>query len=286
MGAEMTLNLLATLGGLLGFVAWIGWRCFLTPARSSHVASQPNGESVMEPRILERAIRSDGDDWMPAATQKIARKFALLAHRSVLASLVLVGAVVGSVFAMSGRIALEPLAALDLGRLEHIQSALHRENLVPLPPLPPSVFIGTDRPGLESADRDWSRLSPDFARLALTVFAKAEARGYPLVLLEGYRSPKRQDELADAAVQVTNARAYQSKHQYGLALDAAPMKDGRLIISERDPWAMEAYRVLGEEAEKAGLVWGGRWRLKDFGHIEASQSVSTPARGTMAAGRE
>jgi peptidoglycan L-alanyl-D-glutamate endopeptidase CwlK len=49
------------------------------------------------------------------------------------------------------------------------------------------------------------------------------------------------------------------------------MLNGRLVISERDPWAMQAYQALGEEAEKAGLVWGGRWTLRDYGHIESPE---------------
>jgi peptidoglycan LD-endopeptidase CwlK len=144
--------------------------------------------------------------------------------------------------------------------------------------LPPSIFSGAGRPGLEMADRDWNRLNPDFVQSVLKVFTRMEARGYPLVLLEGYRSPERQDVLADSHAQVTNARAFQSKHQYGMAVDVAPMRDGRLVISERDSWAMQAYQALGEEAEREGLIWGGRWKLKDFGHIEASGSIGASLR--------
>ena len=76
---------------------------------------------------------------------------------------------------------------------------------------------------------------------------------------------------------VTSARAFQSKHQFGMAVDLAPLRDGRLIISERDPWAMEAYLALGEEAEKAGLIWGGRWWFKDYGHVEIAESIKAIA---------
>lgn len=273
----MTFGLLASLGALIGLVAWIGWRYFLPPLVSG------SGTSV---DALPSAIPRRSGNVRDTAEVRHARRrtgfpdmeIRLLAHRSLWFACALVGMAVASVFAMSGRISLEPLAALDFGRQEHIQLALNHEKLVPPQPLPPSVFVGTDRPGLETADRDWTKLNPDFARLALQVFARAEARGFPMALLEGYRSPERQDVLADSGEHVTNARAFQSKHQYGQALDAAPMKDGRLVISERDPWAMEAYRVLGEEAEKAGLVWGGRWKLKDFGHIEVQQSVAAIAR--------
>lgn len=165
--------------------------------------------------------------------------------------------------------ATEPLAAEHLAREFHIHTALDPERLVPPPPLPAATFLGTEIPGLETADRNWSRLDPAFMQRALLVFARLETRGYQMALLEGYRSPDRQDALANLGPTVTRARAYQSRHQYGLALDAAPMQNGRLVISERDPWAMQAYQALGEEAEKAGLVWGGRWSFRDYGHIES-----------------
>jgi len=31
---------------------------------------------------------------------------------------------------------------------------------------------------------------------------------------------------------------------------------------------MEGYRLYGEVAESVGLVWGGRWSFKDYGHVE------------------
>lgn len=270
------LNLFVALTAVLVTVAWIGWRYFLAPlgVRSDRpvadirpVPDARDPDKPVEMRVASRTINE--------SRGRIGPRF--LMHWSLWLAALLVGMAVTGVFALSGQIALDPLQALDFGRQEHIQSALNPENLVPPPPLPPSAFSGTERPGLETADRDWTKLKPDFARLALLAFARAEARGYPFALLEGYRSPERQDALADAPVHVTNARAFQSKHQYGLALDAAPLKNGRLVISERDPWAMEAYQVLGEEAERAGLIWGGRWKLKDFGHIEATASIAAIA---------
>ena len=68
-----------------------------------------------------------------------------------------------------------------------------------------------------------------------------------MVLLEGYRSPERQDSLAGQATLVTKAKGGQSKHQYGLAVDLAPIRAGKVVISERDPWAMQAYTALGRK---------------------------------------
>ena len=68
---------------------------------------------------------------------------------------------------------------------------------------------------------------------------------------------------------VTNARAYQSYHQFGLAADVAFKRDGKVVISERDPWAMKGYQLYGQVAESVGLVWGGHWKtILDYGHTE------------------
>jgi len=67
----------------------------------------------------------------------------------------------------------------------------------------------------------------------------------------------------------TRARGYQSYHQFGLAADVAFKRNGKVVISERDPWAMRGYELYGEVAESVGLTWGGRWKsIKDYGHTE------------------
>ncbi|WP_342118061.1 M15 family metallopeptidase [Pseudoduganella sp. OTU4001] len=154
-----------------------------------------------------------------------------------------------------------------------IAALLQGEHLIPPPPLPPVAFSSAEvellRPMLSQADRDWQRLDQEFARRLLLVFnLMRERHGYEMALLEGYRSPERQERLAAAGAHVSNARAFQSFHQYGLAADCAFVRDGRLVISERDPWALRGYQLYGELAESVGMVWGGRWAMMDFGHTE------------------
>lgn len=153
-----------------------------------------------------------------------------------------------------------------------ILSLLLGEQLVPPAPLPPEVFTTREvelvRPALGSASRDWDRMDADFRQRLLAVFRIMRGHGYEMALLEGYRSPERQDYLASLGNHVTHASAFQSYHQFGLAADCAFYVNGRIVIDERDPWAMQGYRLYGEAAEAAGLHWGGRWKLMDFGHVE------------------
>lgn len=154
-----------------------------------------------------------------------------------------------------------------------VTALLEGERLTPPPPLPPAVFttqeIEISRPDVVHASRNWQLLDSEFTQRLLIVFRLMEERhGYRMTLLEGYRSPERQAQLFDQGSHVTKARANMSYHQYGLAADSAFLKDGKIVISERDPWAMRGYELYGQVAEELGLTWGGRWQLRDFGHVE------------------
>ncbi|WP_171500035.1 M15 family metallopeptidase [Acinetobacter soli] len=118
-------------------------------------------------------------------------------------------------------------------------------------------------------DRKWDKMNPRYKQRLLMVFKiMKERHGYELVLLEGYRSPERQNFLSGNP-NTTRARGYQSYHQFGLAADVAFKRNGKVVISERDPWAMRGYQLYGEVAESVGLTWGGRWKsIQDYGHTE------------------
>jgi peptidoglycan LD-endopeptidase CwlK len=153
-----------------------------------------------------------------------------------------------------------------------VVALLQGERLVPPPPLPPEVFatpeITAEGTRLAEANREWRQLDADFRQRLLTIYRLMAGQGYQMALIEGYRSPERQAVLASYGPHVTRAGAYQSYHQYGLAADSAFYRNGKIVISEKDPWAMEGYRLFGDYAESAGLVWGGRWKMMDFGHVE------------------
>lgn len=161
-----------------------------------------------------------------------------------------------------------PPHAQDIEFASNARLAFSKEYLIPPPPLPPSIFIGVERGSLEAADRDWNKLEPLFRQKLLEVFVRMQARGYTLALVEGYRSPDRQDQLASAEQKLTNARAFHSLHQFGLAADVAPIRNGKLAFDLNDEWTKAAYFVLGEEAAATKLTWGGSWSLQDYGHVQ------------------
>lgn len=90
-------------------------------------------------------------------------------------------------------------------------------------------------------------------------------RGLPYYFTSGARSKDFQrmlrEKLGSGAAKPGN-----SKHEVGAAWDAnnaasAPMSDAQ-------------WQIFGEEAEKLGLVWGGRFASRDLGHVELPQSRS------------
>jgi len=161
---------------------------------------------------------------------------------------------------------------------QQVAEVLRGEQLAAPAALPPEIFttaeVQQQRPMLADANRNWALLEAEFAQRLLRVFkVMRERHGYQMVLLEGFRSPERQNQLADMGSHVTAARASQSYHQHGLAADCAFIREGRVIISETDPWAMRGYELFGRAAADAGLTWGGNWTMRDFGHAELRKPI-------------
>lgn len=169
---------------------------------------------------------------------------------------------------------------------ERVASLLTGEKLIPPAPLPPEVFLTREvalaRPLARYASRDWMLLDEVFRQRVLMLYRiMQEQHGYDMVLLEGYRSPERQAQLAGLGSHVTQAGPGRSYHQHGLAVDSAFLRNGRVVISEQDPWAMRGYQLYGQTAALLGLTWGGDWKgLADYGHVELQRpGVLRPAAG-------
>jgi peptidoglycan LD-endopeptidase CwlK len=164
-----------------------------------------------------------------------------------------------------------------------VVALLQGEELVPPPASPPELFVAREvaqvRPLLGQADRDWGRLDPAFRQRLLWLFRLMHERhGYELVLLEGWRSPQRQAQLAALGDHVTRAGPNQSLHQSGRAADVAFLREGRIVLSERDAWALRGYEHYGALAASLGLTWGGSWNtLRDYGHVESQDPAAATA---------
>jgi len=109
------------------------------------------------------------------------------------------------------------------------------------------------------ANRDESMLHPDLRMKWLRLAEACLSLGFPIFLVEGYRSARRQELLYASGRSVkgpilTHARAGQSYHEAGRALDFA-------FRCNDDPWsAKHPWVTVGHMATALGLEWGG-----DFG---------------------
>lgn len=80
--------------------------------------------------------------------------------------------------------------------------------------------------------RSYGQLAPFFAEKLKVALEECNSCGYLVDMFEGYRSPERQDWLWEQGRErdgkiITNAKAWQSWHQYGLAVDIVGKVKGR-----------------------------------------------------------
>lgn len=118
-----------------------------------------------------------------------------------------------------------------------------------------------------------AKVAPTLQRRGRGFIAAAKAAGVTVQIVQSLRTFAEQDGLyakgrTKPGNRVTNARGGQSLHNYGLALDFAPVVGG--VIS----WDEKQYRKFGEFADAAGLEWGGRWKFLDLPHVQDDEGLT------------
>ena len=105
-------------------------------------------------------------------------------------------------------------------------------------------------------------LLPLVEQKAQLLIEYANSIGTPIRITEGYRSPERQNQLFKQVPKVTNAKAWESMHQYRVAFDIVFTKLG--YNATHTQWKM-----IADYANKLGLTWGGDWKgFVDKPHFE------------------
>lgn len=115
-------------------------------------------------------------------------------------------------------------------------------------------------------EKSLDELHPAFREKVEQLLTNLEARRAKPLVWETVRSPERAELLRKQGKSKSGNR---SMHCHRAAVD---------IIHRKDFWGNRAFfRVLGEEAEKLGLLWGGNWdedpdtrdRFYDGPHVQA-----------------
>ncbi len=120
-------------------------------------------------------------------------------------------------------------------------------------------------------------LHPLVRQSALDAYDKAcrlTPKGIHPFITETERSFKRSDDLyAQGRTKpgniVTNAKGGDSLHNYGFAIDFVILVNGKMSWKVDDNWM-----IVVKCFEEEGWSWGGKWRFKDYPHVEKTLGMS------------
>jgi|ERR1700759_535001 len=119
------------------------------------------------------------------------------------------------------------------------------------------------------SSRSLDTLDPRFRPKVDQLLQECSAHGLDMLVYCTLRSSQEQDQLYQVGRTkpgkiVTNAKAGQSAHNFGMAIDAAPLVGGKIAWNDHEDWAL-----YGELAARAGLEWAGTWKtFKEMPHVQ------------------
>lgn len=122
-------------------------------------------------------------------------------------------------------------------------------------------------------------LHPAVAAMALNMLLECKKSGIELIITSTFRDRESQEALYAQGRTfpgpiVTNARGGESYHNYRLAFDVVPIKNGKPVWTTLGD-GIELWKKVGEAGESVGLDWGGRFKkIKDFSHFQASDGLT------------
>lgn len=141
--------------------------------------------------------------------------------------------------------------------------------------------------------RDPETLHPLLQTLWVAFMSRVRAAGLNPVLTFAWRSKLSQDRLYQIGRRgvpgertVTNAAGGHSWHNVerdghpaALAFDFALLDDaGKHLLSDTHV----GWMIAGEIGEALGLTWGGRWRMRDLGHLQLDDGGRLTLEAAMA----
>lgn len=134
------------------------------------------------------------------------------------------------------------------------------------------IFFEMDKRTIENLDK----VNPEFRNAVIMFLEEIEEKNLPsLTLADGLRTPAQQQTLYNqgrttAGKIVTNAKPWDSLHQYGMAGDfyqTEDLKKGKLTAPTK------AHAEIGK---KYGLFWGGNFaKFKDLPHFELTKGLGS-----------
>jgi peptidoglycan L-alanyl-D-glutamate endopeptidase CwlK len=128
--------------------------------------------------------------------------------------------------------------------------------------------------------RDLNDLHPTVRALARAHLAACEAAGIDLIITSTLRDNESQTALYNQGRYgnpgriVTNARAGQSWHNWGLAYDVVPLRAGKPVWGTTGE-DLELWERVGELGKACGLEWAGDWaNFKEYPHFQYTAGLT------------
>lgn len=127
--------------------------------------------------------------------------------------------------------------------------------------------------------RDLNELFPSVADKARKMIALCKEQGIDLLVTSTYRDKESQNALyaqgrTTAGKRVTNARGGQSFHNWRVAFDVVPLRNGKPVWGTAGA-DLELWKQVGTIGKAVGLEWAGEWRtFKEYPHFQFTGGLS------------
>ena len=123
--------------------------------------------------------------------------------------------------------------------------------------------------------RSLNDLHPKVKAMAEKFIDSCKKEGIDILVTSTYRDAESQNELyaqgrTKPGSKVTNAKAGQSWHNYRLAFDVVPLRNGKPVWNTSGSVDGKLWARIGVLGKLAGLQWAGDWTgsLKEMAHFQ------------------
>lgn len=121
--------------------------------------------------------------------------------------------------------------------------------------------------------RSLDELHPIVKEKVQQFIQKCDENGIDLLVTSTYRDHESQNALyaqgrTTSGKKVTNAKGGQSWHNWRVAVDVVPLRNGKPVWGTTGvDW--ELWEAVGNIGESVGLEWAGRWKtFKEYAHFQ------------------
>ena len=121
--------------------------------------------------------------------------------------------------------------------------------------------------------RSVNDLHPKVKVMALQMIDACTAHGIDILITSTYRDAESQNELyaqgrTKPGKKVTNAKAGQSFHNFKVAFDVVPLRNGKPVWGTTGEDA-SLWEAVGNLGKSVGLEWAGDWvKFKEYPHFQ------------------